>query len=156
MKEGSARYKAVQTAGTLGDEKWNYFRRARCGSDATEMPAPTPAVATPATQINCPRYVRFYRKSDHIPNAPTHRKSAKCCLQSAHVSDHARLMTVRGEVMQGKMAIEKGLPAIFASRATNANLRTFNYKIRFTPDVALVYVSNEPSAARRDQAIWRS
>ena len=55
------------------------------------------------------------------------------------------MTTVRGEVMQGKMAIEKGLPAIFASRATNANLRTFNYEIRFTPDVALVYVSNEPS-----------
>jgi hypothetical protein len=48
--------------------------------------------------------------------------------------------------MQGRTAIEKGLSALFASRATNASLRTLNYEIRFIiPDVALAYVSSELS-----------
>jgi hypothetical protein len=39
MKECSAKYKAAQTAGTLNGQKWNDFRKAECGSDATATPA---------------------------------------------------------------------------------------------------------------------
>ena len=47
MKECSAKYKAAQTAGTLKGIKWNDFRKAECGSDATAAPgAPPPAAAT--------------------------------------------------------------------------------------------------------------
>jgi hypothetical protein len=41
-QECSAKYQAAKTAGTLGGQKWNDFRKAQCGADAT------PAAAAPA------------------------------------------------------------------------------------------------------------
>jgi hypothetical protein len=54
MKECSAKYKAAQTAGTLKGAKWNDFRKAECGTDASAAaPASaTPASATPAAASN--------------------------------------------------------------------------------------------------------
>jgi hypothetical protein len=50
MKECSAKYKEAQTAGTLNGQKWNDFRKANCGSDASATPAAAPAGdAKPAT-----------------------------------------------------------------------------------------------------------
>jgi len=46
MKECSAKYKAAQAAGTLNGMKWNDFRKAQCGAEATAAPAaasPPPA-----------------------------------------------------------------------------------------------------------------
>jgi hypothetical protein len=45
MSECSAKYKAAQTAGTLNGQKWNDFRKAQCGSEATATPAVAPAAA---------------------------------------------------------------------------------------------------------------
>lgn len=51
MTECSAKYKEAKTAGTLNGQKWNDFRKAQCGADATPMaapaaaPAPAPAAA---------------------------------------------------------------------------------------------------------------
>jgi hypothetical protein len=45
-QECSAKYQAAKTAGTLGGQKWNDFRKAQCGADAT--PAAAPAAAAPA------------------------------------------------------------------------------------------------------------
>ena len=45
MTECSAKYKAAKAAGTLNGMKWNDFRRAQCGSEATATPA---TVAAPA------------------------------------------------------------------------------------------------------------
>lgn len=59
---------------------------------------------------------------------------------------NATLVTVRGEMMDGQAAIEKGLTSIFETRARNATLRTLNVTIRFLrPDIALAYVTNELS-----------
>jgi len=46
-QECSAKYQAAKTAGTLNGQKWNDFRKAQCGADATPMAAPaaTPAAA---------------------------------------------------------------------------------------------------------------
>jgi hypothetical protein len=44
-QECSAKYQAAKTAGTLGGQKWNDFRKAQCGADATAAPG---AAATPA------------------------------------------------------------------------------------------------------------
>lgn len=50
MQECSVKYKAAQTAGTLKGMKWNDFRKAECGADASATPAAAPAAATkPAT-----------------------------------------------------------------------------------------------------------
>jgi hypothetical protein len=47
MQECSAKYKAAQAAGTLNGQKWNDFRKAQCGADAS--PATAPAAAAPKT-----------------------------------------------------------------------------------------------------------
>ena len=38
-QECSAKYQAAKTAGTLGGQKWNDFRKAQCGADAAAAPA---------------------------------------------------------------------------------------------------------------------
>jgi hypothetical protein len=50
MKDCSTKYKAAQTDGTLNGQKWNDFRKAQCGADATVTPASatTTAATTPA------------------------------------------------------------------------------------------------------------
>lgn len=58
MKECSAKYKAAQTAGTLGAKTWNDFRKAECGPGATgavSAPSsrqPTTPPATPMAKGN--------------------------------------------------------------------------------------------------------
>ena len=37
-QECSAKYQAAKTAGTLGGQKWNDFRKAQCGADAAPPP----------------------------------------------------------------------------------------------------------------------
>lgn len=58
----------------------------------------------------------------------------------------AELVTIRGERMKGAAAIEKGLAAIFATRARTATLKMLDVSIRFIkPDVAIAHVTNEMS-----------
>jgi uncharacterized protein (TIGR02246 family) len=58
----------------------------------------------------------------------------------------AELVTVRGERMRGVAEIEKGLAAIFATRAKAVTLRTLDVTVRFIrPDVAVAHVTNELS-----------
>lgn len=45
-QECSAKYQAAKSAGTLNGQKWNDFRKAQCGADATSAAAP--AAAAPA------------------------------------------------------------------------------------------------------------
>jgi hypothetical protein len=49
-QECSAKYQAAKTAGSLNGQKWNDFRKAQCGADATPAAAPaaTPAAAPAA------------------------------------------------------------------------------------------------------------
>ncbi|MBC8717802.1 MULTISPECIES: antifreeze protein [Brucella/Ochrobactrum group] len=49
MKECSTKYQAAKDAGTLGDVKWNDFRKTQCGDDAAAAP-----VAAPATKAAAP------------------------------------------------------------------------------------------------------
>jgi hypothetical protein len=46
-KECSVKYQAAKEAGTLNGQKWNDFRKAECGAEATAAPA-APAAAAPA------------------------------------------------------------------------------------------------------------
>jgi hypothetical protein len=49
-QECSAKYQAAKKDGTLGTMKWNDFRKAQCGADATPAAAPAAAPApAPAT-----------------------------------------------------------------------------------------------------------
>ena len=47
-QECSAKYQAAKKDGSLGTQKWNDFRKAQCGTDATPAAAPAPAPAAPA------------------------------------------------------------------------------------------------------------
>jgi len=49
MTECSAKYEAAKTAGTLGGQKWNDFRKAQCGTAAVVTPAAAPAAAPAPT-----------------------------------------------------------------------------------------------------------
>ena len=51
MTECSAKYKAAKDAGTLNGMKWNDFRKAQCGADATPMAAPAAAPAAPPPPV---------------------------------------------------------------------------------------------------------
>jgi hypothetical protein len=57
--ECSAKYKEAKTAGTLNGQKWNDFRKAQCGADATPMAAPAlapaPAPAAEAKPAPAPK-----------------------------------------------------------------------------------------------------
>ena len=45
-QECSAKYQAAKAAGTLAGQKWNDFRKAQCGADATPVAAPAAPAAT--------------------------------------------------------------------------------------------------------------
>jgi hypothetical protein len=48
-QECSAKYQAAKAGGTLNGQKWNDFRKAQCGADATPVAAPAaPTAAAPA------------------------------------------------------------------------------------------------------------
>jgi hypothetical protein len=51
MRECSAKYKAAKEAGTLNGMKWNDFRRAECGPEATASPATAPAAPLPPQSV---------------------------------------------------------------------------------------------------------
>ncbi|MFD2654165.1 antifreeze protein [Brucella rhizosphaerae] len=52
MKECSTKYQAAKDAGTLGDAKWNDFRKTQCGDAAAAAPAAAPAA--PAKKAAAP------------------------------------------------------------------------------------------------------
>jgi hypothetical protein len=54
IAECSAKYKAAKNAGTLNGMRWNDFRKAQCGSDATAAPAVTPAPAAASAPATAP------------------------------------------------------------------------------------------------------
>src|SRR5215218_10012096 len=49
-QECSAKYQAAKSAGTLGGQQWNDFRKGQCGADATAAPA----AAAPAAAAQAP------------------------------------------------------------------------------------------------------
>jgi hypothetical protein len=55
VKECSAKYQAAKTAGTLGGQKWNDFRKTQCGAEAAAAPAAATTAATPAATPAAPR-----------------------------------------------------------------------------------------------------
>jgi len=50
-QECSAKYQAAKSANALNGQKWNDFRKAQCGADATPMAAPAAAPAAPPPPV---------------------------------------------------------------------------------------------------------
>jgi hypothetical protein len=65
-QECSAKYQAAKKDGTLGGQKWNDFRKAQCGADAT--PAPTAAApAAPAAPKEASKDTTKQAKKEAAP-----------------------------------------------------------------------------------------
>ena len=54
MSECSAKYKSAKADGSLNGMKWNDFRKAQCGSDASAAPAAAPASSTASAPAAAP------------------------------------------------------------------------------------------------------
>jgi hypothetical protein len=67
-QECSAKYQAAKSAGTLGGQKWNDFRKAQCGADAT--PAAAPAAPPPAAAAPAPAAAKQAKKEAAPAAAP--------------------------------------------------------------------------------------
>ena len=71
-QECSAKYQAAKTAGTLGGQKWNDFRKAQCGADATAAaPAVAPAAAPAAAPKEAKKEAKAAAKEAAAPAAPS-------------------------------------------------------------------------------------
>jgi hypothetical protein len=68
-QECSAKYQAAKTAGTLGGQKWNDFRKAQCGADAAAAPAAGPAAAPAAEPKEAAK--KESKKEAAAPAAPS-------------------------------------------------------------------------------------
>jgi hypothetical protein len=69
MQECSAKYKAAKDAGTLNGQKWNDFRKAECGADATPAAA-APATTAPAAAAPAPAAPKQAKKEAAPAAAP--------------------------------------------------------------------------------------
>ncbi|MBR0696562.1 hypothetical protein [Bradyrhizobium lablabi] len=67
-QECSAKYQAAKAAGTLNGQKWNDFRKAQCGADAT--PAAAPAAPPPAAAAPAPAAPKEAKKEAAPAAAP--------------------------------------------------------------------------------------
>lgn len=103
MKECSAKYKAAQAANTLNGMKWNDFRKAECGAQATAAPAPGPAPAPATTTTSAPP-----------PSAPPPVATGNAVFPSAVSSQFAK-------DSPGKARMETCLAQYRANKANNAN-----------------------------------
>jgi hypothetical protein len=68
-QECSAKYQAAKSAGTLAGQKWNDFRKAQCGADAT--PAAAPAAAAPAAAPAAPKEAKKEAAPAAMPTMPS-------------------------------------------------------------------------------------
>jgi hypothetical protein len=97
-QECSAKYQAAKSAGTLGGLKWNEFRKAQCGADATPVAAP----AAPAAPKEA--------KKETAPAAPTGPAIFPFAVDPKYSKETA-----------GKARMHTCVDQYNANKATNAN-----------------------------------
>ena len=112
-QECSAKYQAAKTAGTLGDQKWNDFRKAQCGADATAAPtAPRlpPLRLRPPSRRKPPGKIRKEAKEAAAPAAPSGPAVYPNAVDSKYSKETA-----------GKARMHTCVDQYKANKATNAN-----------------------------------
>ncbi|HET7492595.1 MAG TPA: hypothetical protein VFK01_12025 [Bradyrhizobium sp.] len=97
-QECSAKYQAAKSAGTLGGLKWNEFRKAQCGAEATPVAAP----AAPAAPKEA--------KKEAAPAAPTGPAIFPFAVDPKYSKETA-----------GKARMHTCVDQYNANKATNAN-----------------------------------
>jgi len=92
-QECSAKYQAAKTAGTLGDQKWNDFRKAQCGTDAAPAAAAAPAAMAPAAAEPKEAAKKESTKEAAAPSGPAAYPNAVDPKYSKETAGKARLHT---------------------------------------------------------------
>jgi hypothetical protein len=69
-QECSAKYQAAKKDGTLAGQKWNDFRKAQCGADATPAPSTAAAPAAPKEATKEPAKEAKKKEAAPAPTAP--------------------------------------------------------------------------------------
>jgi hypothetical protein len=109
MQECSAKYKQAKDAGTLNGQKWNDFRKAQCGADATAA-APAAAPAAPAAEAK--------------PAAKEAKEAAPAAAPAAPVGNAVFPSAVDPKYSKetaGKARMHTCVDQYNANKATNAN-----------------------------------
>ena len=108
-QECSAKYQAAKSAGTLGGQKWNDFRKAQCGADAT---AAAPAAAAPAAEPKeaAKKASRKEAKEATAPAAPSGPATYPNAVDSKYSKETAT-----------KQRFQTCLDQYNANKASNAN-----------------------------------
>lgn len=92
MQECSAKYSAAKTAGSLNGQKWNDFRKAECGSEATATPVTNAATtAAPKSAEAKPAAPKAAAKA--TPSGPATFPSAVDSKYSKETAGKARMHT---------------------------------------------------------------
>jgi hypothetical protein len=111
-QECSAKYQAAKAAGTLGGQKWNDFRKAQCGADATAAPAAAPAAAPGATAG--PAAPKAAAKKEAAPAAAPAAPAGPAVFPSAIDPKYSKESA-------GKGRMHTCVDQYNANKATNAN-----------------------------------
>ena len=111
-QECSAKYQAAKAAGTLGGLKWNDFRKAQCGADATAAPAAAPAAAPGATAA--PAAPKAAAKKEAAPAAAPAAPAGPAVFPSAIDPKYSKESA-------GKGRMHTCVDQYNANKATNAN-----------------------------------
>jgi hypothetical protein len=112
MAECSAKYKAAKDANSLNGMKWNDFRKAQCGSDATAAPAAAPATAAAPAAAPAPKPAVAAAPATAPAPAPVATGNAvfPSAVNSKYAKDSA-----------GKARMETCLDQYHANKAANGN-----------------------------------
>ena len=117
-QECSAKYQAAKTAGTLGGQKWNDFRKAQCGADATAAPAATaPAAAPAAAAKETPKEA----KKEAAPKDAAKKEAAAPAAPSGPAVYPTAVDPKYSKETAGKARMHTCVDQYNANKATNAN-----------------------------------
>jgi hypothetical protein len=111
MQECSTKYKAAESAGTLKGLKWNDFRKAECGTDATAAPAPSTAKAAapaPATTGLAPSAAKAAAPATSAAAGAAAFPSAVSPKYSAESAGKARMLTCLDQYKANKASNDNG------------------------------------------------
>jgi len=116
-QECSAKYQAAKTAGTLGGQKWNDFRKAQCGADATAAPAAAaPAAAAPAAEPK-----EAAKPAPAAPAKEAKKEAAPAAAPSGPAVFPTAVNPKYSKESEGKARMHTCVDQYNANKATNAN-----------------------------------
>lgn len=116
MQECSAKYEAAKKAGTLGEQKWNDFRKAQCGSGATAASAAKSETQSD-TKADAPKTTEAAKAT--IPAKPDTTKQAATTSAPAVFPKAVDPKYAKETASKGRM--KTCVDQYNANKATNAN-----------------------------------